>query len=95
MVDRGALAERSALTGHTHRGKFQILIEYKYVNKMVTAVQWLKMVITHKHDLNLEEALEEALKMEKDQIIIAYSEGDDNVGAEEYYDKNYGNDNGE
>jgi hypothetical protein len=37
MVDRGALAERSALTGHTHRGNFQILIEYKYVNKMVIA----------------------------------------------------------
>ena len=58
---------------------------------MITAVQWLKMVTTHKHDLNLEEAL----RMEKDQIIIAYCEGDDNVGAEEYYNKNYGNDNGE
>jgi hypothetical protein len=95
MVDRGPLAERSALTGHAHRGNFQILTEYKYVNKMITAVQWLKMVITHKHDLNIEEALEEALRMEKDQIIEAYCEGDDNVGAEEYYNKNYGNDNGE
>jgi len=37
MVDRGPLAERSALTGHAHREKFQILIEYKYVNKMVIA----------------------------------------------------------
>ena len=62
---------------------------------MVTAVQWLKMVITHKHDLNLEEALEEALRMEKDQIIEAYCDGYDIVGAEEYYNKNYGNDNGE
>ena len=97
MVDRGPLAERSALTGHAHRGNFQIPIEYKYVNKMVTAVQWLKMVITHKHDLNLEEALEEALRMEKDQIIIAYSEGESQQGfeneAEEYYNNNYGNDN--
>ena len=71
------------------------LIIVEKINKMITAVQWLKMVTTHKHDLNLEEALEEALRMEKDQIIIAYSEGDDNVGAEEYYNKNYGNDNGE
>ena len=71
------------------------LIIVEKINKMVTAVQWLKMVITHKHDLNLEEALEEALRMEKDQIIEAYCEGDDNVGAEEYYNKNYGNDNGE
>ena len=66
---------------------------------MVTAVQWLKMVTTHKHDLNLEEALEEALRMEKDQIIIAYSEGESQQGfeneAEEYYNQNYGNDNGE
>ena len=68
---------------------------------MVTAVQWLKTVIEHKRHANLltyssiEEALEEALRMEKDQIIEAYCEGDDNIGAEEYYDKNYGNDNGE
>ena len=75
------------------------LIIVEKINKMVTAVQWLKMVITHKHDLNLEEALEEALRMEKDQIIIAYSEGESQQGfeneAEEYYNKNYGNDNGE
>lgn len=68
---------------------------------MVTAVQWLKTVIEHSRHANLltyssiEEALEEALRMEKDQIIEAYCEGDDNVGAEEYYNKNYGNDNGE
>ena len=68
---------------------------------MVTAVQWLKTVIEHSRHANLltyssiEEALEEALRMEKDQIIEAYCEGDDNIGAEEYYDKNYGNDNGE
>ena len=68
---------------------------------MVTAVQWLKTYVEHKRHANLltyssiEEALEEALRMEKDQIIEAYCEGDDNIGAEEYYDKNYGNDNGE
>jgi hypothetical protein len=101
MVDRGPLAERSALTGHAHRGNFQILTEYKYVNKMVTAVQWLKAYIEFKRHVNtltyssIDEALEEALRMEKDQIIEAYCEGDDNVGAEEYYNKNYGNDNGE
>jgi len=67
---------------------------------MVTAVQWLKMVITHKHDLNLEEALEEALTMEREQIEEAYMSGklDWNNHSEDssvYYDKNYGNDNGE
>ena len=68
---------------------------------MVTAVQWLKTVITHKPNLNLEEALEEALRMEKDQIIEAVYEGmgtnfDPNMGrAEQYYNETYGNDNGE
>ena len=72
---------------------------------MITAVQWLKTVIHYKRDLNLlsyssiDEALEEALRMEKDQIIIAYSEGESQQGfeneAEEYYNQNYGNDNGE
>lgn len=65
---------------------------------MVTAVQWLKTVITHKPNLNLEEAFEEALRMEKDQIIEAYCEGgvyqlDKKIEAEEYYNQNYGNDN--
>ena len=68
---------------------------------MVTAVQWLKAYIEFKRHVNtltyssIDEALEEALRMEKDQIIEAYCEGDNNVGAEEYYNKNYGNDNGE
>jgi hypothetical protein len=38
MVDRGPLAERSALTGHAHPGIFEIITEYKYVNKMVIAL---------------------------------------------------------
>ena len=33
--------------------------------------------------------IEEAKQMEKEQIIEAYCEGDDNVGAEEYYNKTY------
>ena len=35
--------------------------------------------------------IEEAKQMEKYQIIEAYCEGDDNVGAEEYYNKTYQN----
>jgi hypothetical protein len=34
MVDRRALAGGPALTGHAHRENFQIIREYKYVNKM-------------------------------------------------------------
>lgn len=72
---------------------------------MITAVQWLKTYIEFKRHVNtltyssIDEAIEEALRMEKDQIIIAYSEGESQQGfeneAEEYYNQNYGNDNGE
>lgn len=73
---------------------------------MVTAVQWLKTVIAHKPNLNLEEAIEEALRMEQDQIEEAYMAGkwdwnnhiENNQESEDpsvYYNKNYGNDNGE
>ena len=33
--------------------------------------------------------IEEAKQMEKDQIIEAYCEGDDNIGAELYYKEKY------
>ena len=73
---------------------------------MVTAVQWLKTVIEFMGDLNIEEALEEALTMEREQIEEAFMSGkldwnnhiENNQESEDssvYYDKNYGNDNGE
>ena len=73
---------------------------------MVTAVQWLKTVIEFMGDLNIEEALEEALTMEREQIEEAFMSGkldwnnhiEKNQESEDssvYYDKNYGNDNGE
>ena len=68
---------------------------------MVTAVQWLKTVIELMGDLNIEEALEEALRMEREQIEQAFDYGYDNGHVdsgkepEEYYNENYGNDNGE
>lgn len=73
---------------------------------MVTAVQWLKTTIELMGDLNIEEALEEALTMEREQIEEAYMAGkwdwnnhiEQNKESEDssvYYNKNYGNDNGE
>lgn len=73
---------------------------------MVTAVQWLKTVIDFMGDLNIEEALEEALTMEREQIEEAFMSGkldwnnhiENNQESEDssvYYNKNYGNDNGE
>ena len=73
---------------------------------MVTAVQWLKAYIEFKRHVNtltyssIDEAIEEALTMEREQIEEAFMSGklDWNNHSEDasfYYDKNYGNDNGE
>ena len=73
---------------------------------MVTAVQWLKAYIEFKRHANfltytsIDKALEEALTMEREQIEEAFMSGklDWNNHSEDssvYYDKNYGNDNGE
>ena len=79
---------------------------------MVTAVQWLKTYVEYKRHANLltyssiDEALEEALRMEKDQIEDAYMAGkwdwnnhieknEESEDSSVYYNKNYGNDNGE
>ena len=79
---------------------------------MVTAVQWLKAYIEFKRHVNtltyssIDEALEEALTMEREQIEEAYMSGkwdwnnhiEQNKESEDssvYYDRNYVNDNGE
>ena len=76
-------------------------MECQFHMKPHSLLSLIKMVITHKYDLNLEEALEEALRMEKEQIEQAFDYGYDNGHVdsgkepEEYYNENYGNDNGE
>jgi len=45
MVDRRGLAGGPALTGPAHPGIFQILIEYKYVNKMRETIK--KKLVDH------------------------------------------------
>ena len=63
-------------------------------NKSVTAVEWLL------ENLNSEPYSEEefkynsdcwdkALEMEKEQIKEAYCMGDDNIGAEQYYNETF------
>lgn len=68
----------------------------------ITAVEWLMTVIKHKRDFNLEESFQEALNMEKEQIIDAWIDGYDcndiderleinksMFSAEKYYNKTY------
>jgi hypothetical protein len=61
-----------------------------------TATEWLIDQI--KSDQNhkaltpkeWEGVIKKAKKMEKEQIIEAYCEGDDNISAEQYYRETYG-----
>jgi hypothetical protein len=62
------------------------------MSKEQTAVQLLVEQIM-KHDKSFLEfygaEIEQAKAIEKQQIIEAYCQGDDNVGAEQYYNETY------
>ena len=66
-------------------------------NKNLTAVQWLVDQIEcfgNKHELQmswatLDELLEQAKEMEKEQIVNAFNNGE-NKSAELYYNETYG-----
>ena len=70
--------------------------EYKKFNmKQQTAVEWLleNIHIIPKFKLSVQDTIDKAKQMEKEQIIEAYCDGDNNIGAEEYYNKIYNNEN--
>ena len=57
-----------------------------------TAVEWLVEQLKENNMLTFDEwteLIEQAKEMEKEQIIEAYCMGDDNIGAEEYYNETY------
>jgi len=43
----------------------------------------------HEDNFNINDARDMSLKLEKEQIIEAYCKGDDNIGAEQYYNETY------
>ena len=55
----------------------------------MTAIEWLIHQYI-KDGLFKKGIYEQALEMEKQQIKEAYCQGDDNVGAEQYYNETYG-----
>jgi hypothetical protein len=61
------------------------------MNNKLTAVQWMnkQMLNFNKSDATWSEIYNQALFMEKEQIIEAYCKGDDNIGAEQYYKETY------
>jgi hypothetical protein len=63
--------------------------------KQQTAVEWLleNIHIIPKFKLSVQDTIDKAKQMEKEQIIEAYCDGDNNIGAEEYYNKIYNNEN--
>ena len=57
-----------------------------------TAVEWFAEKIGHNSLMALteyNEILEQAKAMEKEQIIEAYSNGDDNISAQQYYNETF------
>jgi len=59
-----------------------------------TAVEYLLSQLPNKYQqrykLNEKGVIKKAKEMEKEQIIEAYCKGDDNIGAEQYYNETYG-----
>ena len=55
-----------------------------------TAVQWLALRYHHRQGYLSQDDIAEAKQMEKEQIMDAYCKGDDNIGAEQYYNETYG-----
>jgi hypothetical protein len=54
-----------------------------------TAVEWLLYkleIFATEEEMNI---IEQAKEMEKEQIIEAYCMGDDNIGAEQYYNETF------
>ena len=59
-----------------------------------TAVEWLLNEIKAKDwwyvpQSMKDESIDQALEMEKEQIIEAYSNGDDNISAQQYYNETF------
>jgi hypothetical protein len=56
-----------------------------------TAVEWLLDTLGYNENMEggVKEIIEIAKKMEKEQIIEAYCNGDDNIPADQYYNETY------
>ena len=62
----------------------------KYINMKQTAVEWLMEQMLKPDMYKIwPHLLEIAKSMEKEQIMDAYCKGDDNIGAEQYYNETY------
>ena len=61
-----------------------------------TAVEWLEkelnLIEENKYTSYIELKIKQAKAMEKQQIIEAYSNGDDNISAQQYYKETYESD---
>jgi hypothetical protein len=56
-----------------------------------TAVEWLVEELTlYETPKWAQEVIEQAKAMEKEQIIEAYCNGDDNISAQQYYNETFG-----
>jgi len=57
-----------------------------------TAVEWLRQELLKRDmDISIKDLFDQAKEMEKEQIIEAYCNGDDNISAKQYYNETYKN----
>jgi len=57
-----------------------------------TAVEWLRQELLKRDmDISIKDLFDQAKEMEKEQIIEAYCNGDDNISAKQYYNKTFKN----
>jgi hypothetical protein len=55
-----------------------------------TAVEWLLDSLDYNQNmLGIKEIIDQAKEMEREQIIEAYCNGDDNISAQQYYNETY------
>jgi hypothetical protein len=54
-----------------------------------TAVEWLAEHLCNEMNFDYWKAVDQAKEMEREQIIEAYCNGDDNISAEQYYNETF------
>jgi len=55
-----------------------------------TAVEWLRQELLKRDmDISIKDLFDQAKEMEKEQIIEAYCNGDDNISAKQYYNETF------
>jgi hypothetical protein len=68
----------------------QTAVEWLFQETLGITLQLTNKRISHRNwELQMVKLLEQAKEMEKEQIIEAYCNGDDNISAQQYYNETF------